>query len=184
MKRGLSWNGSPSATGKQEAAERRDGDADDQRLHPALIGRPECSDHETGKRRDDQAERTDDRGEGDDRERHEQRPAQMIALEPCARPAAARQRNADAERQHQAGEQPRRGAGTELEAAHAGKVGRRVEGKQRQRDQRDAAVVVLRTLDGHERGDHGDHQQRQGEDAEKIPVEGELRRSSPATRLT
>ena len=60
------------------------------------------------------------------------------------------------------GEQPRRGAGTEREAAHAGQIVRRHERDQRQQDQRHAAVDVLRVL--HPQQARGDRDADGGED--------------------
>ncbi len=84
-------------------------------------GDPRAAIMKLAERRDDQAERTNDECEEDDRERDEERSAQMIALQRSARQQAG-QRNADGKRQHQAREQPRRRARTELEAAHARQI--------------------------------------------------------------
>ncbi len=69
-----------------------------------------------------ETERTDGECEREDRERDEERSAQMIALERRAGQEEARQRNADTEDEHKPCEQPRRRARTKLEAAHAGQI--------------------------------------------------------------
>ena len=63
-------------------------------------------------------------------------------------PSVSRPVDHDGQRQDgkREGEQPRRGAGTEREAAHAGQIVRGDEREQRQQDQRHAAVEVLRVL--------------------------------------
>src|SRR5262245_51407719 len=75
----LEWQ--PQNVREQDATEGGDGDADDQRLHPFLVRRPERCDHETREGGNDQPERADRNGEEQDREGHEERTAPVVALQ-------------------------------------------------------------------------------------------------------
>src|SRR5262245_19080776 len=71
----------PQNNREEEAAEGRDGDADDQRLHPLLVRRSKRGDHESRERRNDQAERADGDRKAKDRQGYEEWSAPVVALQ-------------------------------------------------------------------------------------------------------
>src|SRR5262245_59008285 len=133
--------------GKQQAAADGQADADDDGLYPFRLLAAERGDHEAREGVDDEPERTDREGEGNDRQRDEEWSAPVIFLERRPLEDEAHDHDAEAQRQQQTGEHPRRSSGAERESVHALQIARSPQRKQRERHQYDTADKVLRTLD-------------------------------------
>src|SRR2546429_3083250 len=110
--------------GKQQAAEDRQTNADDDGLGPFRFRGADRRDEETCKSREDHAHWTNGDRKGKNAERDEQRTTPVVGGQFRAVDQKAYQRDGYAEQKQQYPEHPRRGTGTERETAHPLQIAR------------------------------------------------------------
>src|SRR4029453_15794936 len=119
----------PECIGEKQAAADRQANADDNRLLPSRLRRSHSRNHEGGECRNDEAQGTNCRREGKNRQGHEQRSAPMVSRKLRALGQKTHEGDACAQSQQQYPEHARCRTSAEGKPAHTLQVARRPQGE-------------------------------------------------------
>src|SRR5258708_6207391 len=135
----------PQRIREKQTAPDRQTNADDDGFLPLGFRGSQRRDDEAEERRDHQTQGPDRDGEGEDRQRDEQRTSPRIGRNMLTVVDKTDDHYCDAKSKQQNREHARRGSGAERKSVHALQVARRPQGEQRDCNQREAADKILRT---------------------------------------